>query len=420
MDETRQTEGTGEQEILREFAEEAREHLATVSEGLLELEREAADPDVVNSIFRGLHTIKGVSSFLGLSQINCLSHAGESLLDGVRNKAVDPTPEVVDALLETCDVLSRLIEHVADMDPAEPHSSEVEPLVTRLRQLAGRAPAGKAPATPKPGDEASSTQSDEQVDALWPAPGTGLDPELVKQFTAEHVDTLQQLEESVLRLEEDPGNVEEIKTVFRAVHSIKGTADYVGLAQTKALAHCLEDLLELVRRGRLALVGEVSELLFAGTDELRWLIEHLRDDGEAGRDLRDLVRRLRACAEKTVPPDQASGGASPCGARPTGDPRLDVFIQSASQQIESIRIQTRKLLDGDGDDSSRQALERALATLENAAQYMGREEFVGPCREFLGLVTQLPAAPTDTDRDLTGRLDSLTEELERMLQEFSQ
>jgi len=88
---TRSSEMIDDQEILGDFVDEAREHLATISDGLLQMETDASDPEVVNSVFRALHTIKGVSSFIGLSDINELSHAGENVLDNVREETLEPT-----------------------------------------------------------------------------------------------------------------------------------------------------------------------------------------------------------------------------------------------------------------------------------------------------------------------------------------
>jgi len=99
-------------EILTGFVFESIENLETVEVSLINLEQDPKDDESINAIFRSFHTIKGVSSFIGLMRINKLAHRAENLLDKVRDGEIAVQENVIDIILETVDLLKRLIEGV--------------------------------------------------------------------------------------------------------------------------------------------------------------------------------------------------------------------------------------------------------------------------------------------------------------------
>ena len=111
-----------------EFLAEAEEILDRIADDLADLERSAADgdpdPEAVNSIFRGAHSLKGIAGMCGLAHITEVSHKMETLLDGVRMGRVACTREVMDLLYETVDLLkglcARLARGEAPEDPGVP------------------------------------------------------------------------------------------------------------------------------------------------------------------------------------------------------------------------------------------------------------------------------------------------------------
>ncbi|MEM6688039.1 MAG: chemotaxis protein CheW [Planctomycetota bacterium] len=101
-------------ELLVEFVEESREHLSDIETQLLSIEVMGADinDDLVNTVFRAIHSIKGAAGFLGLTEINGLSHRLENVLGKVRDHELVPTPFNVDVMLKSADRLMQLIDSV--------------------------------------------------------------------------------------------------------------------------------------------------------------------------------------------------------------------------------------------------------------------------------------------------------------------
>src|SRR5712691_10900691 len=92
-------------EIRALFMEEAAESLAGFEARLLELERTPTDRETVDVLFRLAHTLKGSSGMMGFTEIAHFMHGVESVLEQIRSRVRDATPEVIGALLASVDVL---------------------------------------------------------------------------------------------------------------------------------------------------------------------------------------------------------------------------------------------------------------------------------------------------------------------------
>lgn len=99
-------------ELRQEFLTETTEILEHLDNDLIDLESDPENRDVLNRIFRSVHTIKGTSGFLGFEQLVELGHAAEDVLDRLRKGVSAVTPEVMDVLLDTNDTIKVLVNQV--------------------------------------------------------------------------------------------------------------------------------------------------------------------------------------------------------------------------------------------------------------------------------------------------------------------
>ncbi len=108
-------------ELLAEFVTESRDHLAQVEGQLLEIEAGGAniDVDLVNNVFRGIHSIKGAAGFLGLTTVNKLAHSLENVLGLMRNRELTPTSAMIDVMLRAADALTQLINETESSNEAD-------------------------------------------------------------------------------------------------------------------------------------------------------------------------------------------------------------------------------------------------------------------------------------------------------------
>lgn len=99
------------------------------------------------------------------------------------------------------------------------------------------------------------------------------DRELLAEFCNEGRDLLLDVENGVLVLEEDPTQRDTLNSVFRAFHTFKGGAGFLGLVPIKNLAHELESLLDAIRQNKIVVGRQVIDLILEGGDRLRQFVE---------------------------------------------------------------------------------------------------------------------------------------------------
>ncbi len=136
------------------FFEESREGLEAMEAGLLSLEQGNSDGEVINSIFRAAHSIKGGSATFGFESVAKLTHLLETLLDEVRagKRRVDNV--AIDAMLASVDVLRALLIEAETGQPAD--AAATEAMHARLAAILAGAPAPVVATTPTPAATATA------------------------------------------------------------------------------------------------------------------------------------------------------------------------------------------------------------------------------------------------------------------------
>src|SRR5580692_4808212 len=121
-------------EIVREFVAESYESLDRMASDLVALEQHPTSPEMLSSIFRAMHTVKGTCGFLGFSKLEAIAHAGEELLSLIRDGMLEMTPDVATALLDTSDAMREVLRYVEQSATEGP--GDYQDLVERLDALA--------------------------------------------------------------------------------------------------------------------------------------------------------------------------------------------------------------------------------------------------------------------------------------------
>jgi two-component system, chemotaxis family, sensor kinase CheA len=129
------------------FLDESREHLQNINSTLLQLEQLPDNLELVQSIFRSAHTLKGMSATMGYTNMATLTHRMENVLDAVRNNQIQVSEEVVDLFFEGLDGLSQMVDQIAN--GGDDHY-DIQSLTEQLdRLLAGSSSEPKKAEAPK-------------------------------------------------------------------------------------------------------------------------------------------------------------------------------------------------------------------------------------------------------------------------------
>jgi len=116
-------------ELVREFLVESEELLERVDEDMVALEAAPDDGELLNRIFRALHTIKGTSGFLGFDPVVRVSHRAEDVLNALRRGELKLSRRIIDVLLRARDQLGRMLKDIRDNQLGE---YDLDPLLNEL------------------------------------------------------------------------------------------------------------------------------------------------------------------------------------------------------------------------------------------------------------------------------------------------
>ena len=121
-----------DQELLEGFLAETTELLEKLDDDLVALEKSTDDADLLNRIFRSIHTVKGASSFLGFDLLVKVTHKTEDVLNRLRKGELLVTPEIMDVILEATDLVKVL---VSDIKAGDIQEREIEGTISKLLPL---------------------------------------------------------------------------------------------------------------------------------------------------------------------------------------------------------------------------------------------------------------------------------------------
>ncbi|MBC8997636.1 Hpt domain-containing protein [Pseudomonas sp. N40(2020)] len=242
-------------EIVEIFLEEAVDILDSAEQAL---QRWLSDPDnaaPLSSLQRDLHTLKGGARMAEVDAVGDLAQELESLYEGLVDRRYSHSEALGRLLHKSHERFTRLLEQLQNHQPLEP----AEDLIEALRQVRQGSP------TP-----AETTQP--AVDHE----GAGHDPELLEIFLEEGFDIIENSGAALLRWQAEPGNRQEVETLLRDLHTLKGGARMVEIGPIGDLAHELEYLYESLSAGSLQASGELFALVQRGHDRLAQMLDGVR------------------------------------------------------------------------------------------------------------------------------------------------
>ncbi len=145
--------------------------------------------------------------------------------------------------------------------------------------------------------------------------------DIVKDFLIESNENLDRLDRELVKLESAPSSKELLASIFRTIHTIKGSCGFLGFARLEKLAHAGESLLSRLRDGKLTLSEELTSALLATVDAIRQMLAAIQTSGQDGKEnYESLIARLaRLQGEGEAPHDIPTPVAASAKATPSPD-----------------------------------------------------------------------------------------------------
>ncbi|MGQ9804816.1 MAG: hybrid sensor histidine kinase/response regulator [Chlorobiales bacterium] len=305
-------------ELQQIFLDEAREYLEKLSADMLELDKFAGtvQPELINRVLRGVHTLKGSAAMVNLNNIRDLGHKMEDCLQVVRDNNLKVPRALLDVCFKSIDAIGVMVENFRRT--GEDRFTKSQPLMnlfesyTKELQTTGTIGESShdASSAPSPAQTVEATSSDFQPD------------ELQKIFLEEAQEYMEKLNASMIELDKYVGTVqpEIVNHLFRCAHTFKGSASMVNLKNISELAHVAEDCLQVVRDKNLKISRPLSDILFSCGNALDSM---LKTFAATGKDTFDISKYVDILNNYKMQLQQ------------TGEIQNPISLESPSAQVET-------------------------------------------------------------------------------------
>lgn len=414
--------------VLLEFLSESNDHLDGIEEKVLKLEV-SKDVELINSIFRPIHTIKGTSSFLNLTSIGKLSHEVETLLDDIRKGRITEINEkIIDVILDSIDALSRMLNNTADIVNAQNHDEDIvdveiedveySELIDRVLEVRGKLGERTDDAEEEVVEEEAQTPVPEAAAAEKMT--VEFPQEMKAQYEQEGFEHLGRIEDILLELESSPESTELYNDLFRALHSIKGNTGVIlsivddetarqhhFLNKFRELSHLCESMVQKKRDENIPLIGDEVDILFRVKDYLLRFMEDFRNNVDSHIDVTEILMELKGEAEPEA------GGIKKIG----GDSLAAAISTNINQAIEAVRVGLSQIGDEGKRDKALKKVRRGYRTLKKVGEKVKHKFLIEKCTASLGIVDFLLMGKDDNEEmfinDLKKDLDEIVEKADR-------
>jgi len=260
--------------ILVGFVEEVRSYLPAITEGIKSLHKNPHQPEVMRETHRYAHTIKGAASMVGLAGLSHIAYYIEETLDEIATGQLVMNDETAALLGKTVTQIEGYLEGVLTGTLRErPLLAEVTRAYRRLRGLPEEEDEAAVEEVLAEVASAPALAAEEEKRPI-PPPRVEvvhyeeISPELIEAFSLEAEDHLRNISTLLASLDKQPEHKGLLQDIRRSVHTLKGAAGAVGLRTTAQLAHRMEDLLDQLYDGNLAVDSDIMDLLLTSADAL--------------------------------------------------------------------------------------------------------------------------------------------------------
>lgn len=142
------------------------------------------------------------------------------------------------------------------------------------------------------------------------------DFELIKEFLIESNENLSKIDQQMVEIEKHPGDAELLASIFRTIHTIKGTCGFLGFSLLEGITHTAESILSQCRNGERELTPRVVSLVLETVDATRTILQSIEETGKEGADVWQQLR------QKLAEEEQLGTSAEPAQSRRAGNERL--------------------------------------------------------------------------------------------------
>lgn len=274
-----------------------------------------------------------------------------------------------------------------------------------------------------------------------------IDLSLLPDFIAETGEHLEEMESCLLQLESEPDNLDVLNDIFRSIHTIKGSAEFVGLKRVAELSHKLENVLDRLRQGEKTVNMEIVDTLIEAKDRIELLVKDLEDGQKEKTEISDLLDRIKQVSGDAGEQDSARNsqvsnegdyGEAGEGLETTDasenktqdeydeaedydeeydEELFEIFLEQLRESISFIKTQTALMEDSDSKVDLFDQCVDSISRLKSSANYMGYENLISIYNQWLSEIMKVQ------ERLMSGEdipTDFMSDYLNKIIKRFPQ
>ncbi len=247
------------------------------------------DIPTAGKLLNNLESIDIESRKINVPQLNRCAMGLSQILEKIVLDAIQDKNRAAELLEEGI----RLMQQIADsFKNTGKYDGDIEEFMGKLAAIPGIVISEEVSSSTVEPPKANIPEEKEEIIQVQ-------DESLMRDFIAEGLEYIEEIEVNILNLENEPENKEYINTIFRPFHSIKGVASFLNLEKIRDLAHSLENLLDKARNDEISVTPALIDVVLDGADILKTLIGGLQDvlEGrkidDGGIDIPSLKSRIK-------------------------------------------------------------------------------------------------------------------------------
>jgi two-component system chemotaxis sensor kinase CheA len=158
--------------------------------------------------------------------------------------------------------------------------------------------------------------------------------DLIKEFLIESIENLDRLDSELVKLETDPSSQELLSSIFRTIHTIKGSCGFLGFSKLEKVAHVGESLLSRLRDGKLSLTREFTSGLLAMVDAIRTMLGEIQTTEQDGNETYpELIETLNKLQNQGQEPPPKATPETPSPKEPSKKKQGDSLKENSAKSV---------------------------------------------------------------------------------------
>jgi len=298
--------------LLELFVSSIDKNTSAIDAGLLELENQPENTDIINELMRSAHNIKGTSNLVGFAVLKDLSHSIENVMIDISAKKLSVSQLLISTLLKAEDLIKVLKNDFITEQPI----SEITGIISELEKLRA---------------QQTENQSKNETPKTF-----DIDPESLSIYISDLEESIENINSALLQLEKNVQDKKNIESIMRFAHNIKGSSSMVGFTKMKELTHAIETIMSDISKDKIKVTSKLISTLLKALDTIINLKNEFKK-GNITTDTSNIINELIAVSTQSFGSSAKDSSNTPIKNKEQSSDKKINILQKSDVKIEPVQ-----------------------------------------------------------------------------------